>query len=78
MKTASAACRLRIQPEACVACAACPAVCHTLALRMNALELVLDESLCDNCSLCVRICPVGALYLEPAKEGFGAHDHEHR
>ena len=78
MKTVSASCRLRIRPGECVACAACPAVCHTLALRMNALELVLDDGLCDNCSLCVRICPVGALYLEPSEKGSGAHDHEHR
>jgi ferredoxin len=31
---------------------------------MDALELVLDEDLCDNCSVCVRVCPVGALYIE--------------
>lgn len=58
------ACRLRIRQEECVGCAACPAVCHTLALRMDALLLVLEENLCDNCSLCLRVCPVGALYFE--------------
>ena len=43
MKTEAASCRLRIRPGECVACAACPAVCHTLALRMDALELVLQR-----------------------------------
>jgi len=57
-------CRLRIDYGNCVSCAACPSVCHTIALNMNALTLELEESLCDNCSLCVRVCPVGALYFE--------------
>ena len=64
MKEQTTACRLRIRRKDCVGCAACPAVCHTLALNMDALELVLDESLCDNCSMCIHVCPVGALYLE--------------
>ena len=56
-------CRLGIDFDLCVGCAACPPVCHTLALRMDALTLVLDEELCDNCSLCVRVCPTGAIHL---------------
>lgn len=63
MKTETTVCRLRIRREECVGCAACPAVCHTLALNMDALELVLDEGLCDNCSMCIHVCPVGALYF---------------
>ena len=31
-------CRLAINYGNCVACAACPSVCHTLALRMDALD----------------------------------------
>ena len=54
-----------------MACAACPAVCHTLALRMDSLELVLTEDLCDNCFACIRVCPVGALYVERSDEGQG-------
>jgi len=64
MKRRTSACRLRIRREECAACAACPPVCHALALRMDALELVIDEDHCDNCSMCIRVCPVGALYLE--------------
>lgn len=56
-------CKLDIDHEECVECAACTSVCHTLALRMDSLTLVLDRGLCDNCSLCVRICPTGALEL---------------
>jgi|GEM_PF-2865897 len=56
-------CRLRIDYSTCVSCAACAAVCHTLALNMDALTLELEEQLCDNCSLCVYVCPTGSLYL---------------
>jgi ferredoxin len=56
-------CRLEINYAECVGCAACTAVCHTLALRMDALTLALDTALCDNCSLCVRICPTDALRI---------------
>jgi ferredoxin len=54
---------LRIDYGNCVSCAACPSVCHTLALVMDALTLELHEALCDNCSLCIRVCPTGALYF---------------
>ncbi len=56
--------RLRIRREDCVACAACPSVCHVLALYMNALQLALIEDLCDNCGACIPVCPVAALYFE--------------
>lgn len=59
--------RLVIDREICVACAACPSVCHSLALSMKALRLELDEGLCDNCGSCVRACPVAALTLEDRK-----------
>jgi ferredoxin len=59
-------CRLRINRGRCVSCAACPSVCHTIALNMDALTLELDASLCDNCSLCIRVCPTGALYFHNA------------
>jgi len=34
---------------------------------MDALKLELDEGLCDNCSLCIRVCPTGALYFHDDK-----------
>ena len=60
-------CRLRIDYGNCVSCAACPAVCHTLALRMDVLTLELTDALCDNCSLCIHVCPTGALYFHDDK-----------
>ena len=60
-------CRLRIDYGNCVSCAACPSVCHTLALNMDVLTLELDEALCDNCSLCIHVCPTGALYFHGDK-----------
>jgi ferredoxin len=60
-------CRLRINYGNCVSCAACPSVCHTLALDMDALTLELNEELCDNCSLCIRVCPTGALHFRDDK-----------
>ena len=55
---------MRMGFDGCVACAACPSVCHSLALRMNALQLALDGDLCDNCGACIQVCPVGALFFE--------------
>jgi len=60
-------CRLRIDRSNCVSCAACPSVCHTLALDMDALTLELNEELCDNCSLCIHVCPTGALHFRDDK-----------
>ena len=65
--TMVAPCRLRIDRGNCVSCAACPSVCHTLALDMDALTLELDTELCDNCSLCIHVCPTGALHFRDDK-----------
>jgi ferredoxin len=65
-------CRLRIDYGNCVSCAACPSVCHTLALDMDALTLRLDEELCDNCSLCIHVCPTGALDFRDDKSSRAA------
>ncbi|UCG50397.1 MAG: 4Fe-4S binding protein [Candidatus Latescibacterota bacterium] len=53
--------RLVIDHDECAGCGACPAVCHSLALRLDALTLEIEYELCDNCSLCVIVCPTGAL-----------------
>jgi ferredoxin len=60
-------CKLRVDYSDCVCCAACTSVCHTLALNMEVLVLELKEELCDNCSLCIRVCPTGALYFADQK-----------
>lgn len=59
-------CDLRINYGTCVSCSACTSVCHTLALKMDALALELDQKRCDDCSLCIRVCPTGALYFQEA------------
>ncbi len=55
--------RLNINYDKCLSCAACPSVCHAMALRMSGLTLELDRNLCDNCSSCIHVCPTGALYI---------------
>jgi len=34
---------------------------------MEVLTLELEETLCDNCSLCIHVCPTGALYFHNDK-----------
>lgn len=53
--------RIAIARTRCLSCAACPPVCHSGALVLHALYLEIDEKLCDNCLLCVTVCPVGAI-----------------
>ncbi|NIM18893.1 MAG: ferredoxin [Candidatus Latescibacteria bacterium] len=54
-------CRLTIDLEKCLSCAACPPVCHTGALNLSSLLLEINKELCDNCSICIKVCPTGAL-----------------
>jgi MinD superfamily P-loop ATPase len=56
-------CRLDIDYDNCAICAACTSVCHSRALIMDALTLELSPTLCDNCSVCIYVCPTGALSL---------------
>lgn len=56
-----AECKIIIDREMCLSCAACPAVCHTAALTVTGLRLEIVAGLCDNCLLCTKVCPVGAL-----------------
>lgn len=55
------ACKIVIDRDSCLSCAACPPVCHAAALNLAGLRLELNRKLCDNCLLCTKVCPTGAL-----------------
>ncbi len=49
----------------CTGCGDCPAVCPTDCLEMaGPIPWLPRPADCISCSLCVWICPVGALHLE--------------
>ena len=48
--------------ETCTGCFACASACHHDAISMKedglgALHPIVDENLCVNCDLCIRVCP---------------------
>ncbi len=55
---------LVIKKDKCLCCAACPPVCPTQALHLRGLELEIIEALCNNCAICIRACPVGAIGID--------------
>ncbi len=50
-------------PELCIQCGFCTAVCPTGALYVdpNTMEIVFDADRCSGCELCVPVCPVRAM-----------------
>jgi NAD-dependent dihydropyrimidine dehydrogenase PreA subunit/predicted RNA-binding Zn-ribbon protein involved in translation (DUF1610 family) len=53
----------------CIGCGACEYACPTTALSKTDSFLglfVIDPYLCDDCTLCVDKCPVGAIVTDPA------------
>jgi NAD-dependent dihydropyrimidine dehydrogenase PreA subunit len=59
---------LRIDPEICIACEACLAVCPMTAINMQDEVAVIDQDECVDCGVCRRsgVCPVDCIIYEPA------------
>ena len=58
--------QIRIEPERCVHCGACTAVCFSgaLSLDRSAWEMVFDSEKCVMCGLCVTACPLRIIRAE--------------
>ncbi len=48
-------------PEKCMLCGGCPAVCPARCIEVFETVLVVDEQKCTDCGNCIKICPVGAM-----------------
>lgn len=54
---------VEVDPDKCVACGACTAVCAVGALEMTAdWSLVHHDDKCLECMLCVKACPMRAIH----------------
>nr|WP_243726296.1 4Fe-4S binding protein [Methanimicrococcus blatticola] len=40
------------------------AVCPTMALDLKEVWIDVDESLCNGCSTCKKVCPIGAIEVQ--------------
>ena len=55
-------------PEKCVGCGRCVAVCADSAYSAIHLDenrkAIVDKDKCDGCGLCTQICPVGCMTMQ--------------
>ncbi|MCF8034179.1 MAG: 4Fe-4S binding protein [Desulfarculaceae bacterium] len=52
-----------VDPEACVACGECEAICQVAAVKVDDETAEVDQELCLGCGLCVTACPNDALVM---------------
>lgn len=58
-----------IEQDKCCQCGMCYNNCHFGAINKNPNDFIIDEILCEGCSLCARICPNNAIKMQPADSG---------
>ena len=51
----------RVDPEKCVACGACLKTGCPALLPLPDGKVGIESSICTGCSVCARVCPVGAI-----------------
>ena len=51
----------KVNPEICIGCGNCIAVCPRDAISLVDGVAVIDQSICRNCRVCVKECPVHAI-----------------
>ncbi len=61
-------------PDKCIHCGACTAVCPTGALSVDRPEMSVsfDQKKCSVCELCVPACPTRAMRVRPKNQSFFA------
>jgi NAD-dependent dihydropyrimidine dehydrogenase PreA subunit len=55
---------LILDRKVCISCAGCIGTCPDFALDMFETDLQIFQDKCTYCTICVRVCPVGALSIE--------------
>jgi len=63
----------KIDPDACVGCGECVAVCRYDAIlpdKNRTQAYWIDPIACDGCAACVYCCPASAITMIPQQEGF--------
>ncbi|WP_321517959.1 4Fe-4S binding protein [uncultured Bacteroides sp.] len=51
----------KINPELCIGCGECKAICPMEALIITSEIIFIDENKCGKCRLCAAVCPVEAI-----------------
>ena len=60
--------KAQIDPDVCVQCDLCRQNCRFDAIDADH-EYKVDEYACEGCGVCAKVCPVGAITLNPAVAG---------
>ncbi|MGQ9721989.1 MAG: 4Fe-4S binding protein [Candidatus Jordarchaeum sp.] len=42
----------------------CACVCPRNAVSITEHEALVDNNICNNCGICFKVCPVGAIIIE--------------
>jgi ferredoxin len=56
-----------IDIEKCLGCGGCIDLCPAIAISMINDVVTIDEKLCTECSICVKVCSVRAPYKKDEK-----------
>ena len=52
---------MEIERSMCMWCGACVGTCNRNAVTLYETRIEFEEN-CNDCGICIKVCPVGALY----------------